>query len=125
MAVGNLPPERSLTRAVNKASAWRFYVVSSCHIALIVVATLLGILAAFVTVSDPPASLQHVADNIWPVLGTMLSSGGLGAFLMKMDQKEREHIRYHQALDILVQMPDSRAKEKAIIDLVHKLSSRS
>lgn len=79
-------------------------------------------ICAIYAITDTPAS-QRLSFNFWKILGTALSSGGFGSWLLRVDQAERARIQYQQLLDIVRGKPDSKAKEKAVYDLVQKLGT--
>ena len=75
--------------------------------------------AAFALISIFNSS---ATTKVWETVAVITSSGGLGGFLLKLDQKERDNIRYQQLLDKLIGLPgESVEKEKAIIDLIAKI----
>ncbi|HWY49559.1 MAG TPA: hypothetical protein VNX70_19380 [Bryobacteraceae bacterium] len=56
-------------------------------------------------------------------VGVLIGSGGLGGFLLHVDKQERKYTRYDRLFEELIAFPNSREKQKAIIDLAKKMSS--
>ena len=73
---------------------------------------------------DSPAFSRRVLDHIGVVIPLLVSTGGIGAFLFRVDRSERNGLRCDRMLTHLLALPHSKAKEKAIIDLANKMALR-
>jgi hypothetical protein len=123
VTVASIRPARELLTPISVIKAVRFAVISIAYLTLILCAAATAVLAVMALSMDDSPFTKHILDHIGAAVGILVGSGGLGGFLLNVDKRERQSARYDRLLDELLALPPTKGKEKAIIDLINKMSS--
>jgi hypothetical protein len=121
--VRRIRPENDIARPIRYLALWRYAIVSNCYVVLIVLALIVFVLLVLALTTDITA-LNKVAKNEWPLTALFVSSGGLGAFLVKAANREQEYIICHRVLDDIMGRPQSKANDKMIQDVLDRMSKK-
>ena len=114
--------EDELFRAIPFVSAGRYVIISVCYLATILCATVAAVILVVALAAGGP-SLPGASSTHLPItVAALASTGGLGAFLHRVDRAERHSMRCERLLAHLTTLPPSPATESAIIQLTQLMS---
>lgn len=119
-----LAPTREITRAVRIVSLFRFWAISILYIVSFGIAVCaLGASAYSVYAGQ---NKQSDWKSFFALLFTSVGSGGIGKYLMSVDQTERGNVRQEEALDLLLDEANRHPEDDALrAKVVHLLARRA
>lgn len=117
-----LPPD-DLLRSVFGFSMIRYKIYSCINFLFLVGALGILILVLWAVLFGDSTTADKIVKNIWPLLGLGGSSGGIGAYLRKLEQLEQVNLTHQHALSLIGQLSDKAKKDKAILDYIKTSSA--
>ena len=121
-SVSVLPPRRDLTRSVGIVALVRYSWFTCLY--LLFLTTSFGLLIAVIVESffdHGSRTSNFVESHLWHLLGFTTGSGGIGLYMKRLNKTESDNMLMQQLMDSLERLPDSKQKEKALLDCVRVL----
>lgn len=107
-----LPPRSAIVKKITETSLYRYWAISILYIIAFGIAVFAFGACVFAGLNN--VKLKYILE----LFGSGSGSGVLGGFLLKVDGSEKENIRYHQALDILLGMPQTDETQQTILNII-------
>lgn len=118
--------ERSIVRPVRQLVLFRYKLISWFYLTFFSV-TLASYVACTVVVYvsvDDEATTDSRRFRLLTRLVTLFSvgtgSGGVGYFLVRLDQREQENANYQQALEVALERPEGPSKDELIKSVISR-----
>lgn len=120
--VTKVRPASDLLRPVERTTLALYVCSNIISYAFLLVALALSVILVVDAVNNPNAAAVKIA---WQYLALFGGTGGLGGYLWHLRNDERKFLLVQELLNQAQSLPDSKQKEKAILDCITVLVKKA